>query len=210
MKKVALLKDPYNLIITGVGGQGNVMASRMLGNALACKGFYITIGETFGVSQRGGSVMSHLRISKKSAWSPQIPSGQADVIVALEPTEAIRVIASYGNPDVTVLSNTRPIYPVGVIAGELKYPGIDEIRAALGGLAGTVMFINATEEAIRLGQPILGNVIMMGAVAGTGLIPFDTDDFCAVMSESMSGDKLASNIEAFERGKTLVRAPKSE
>jgi len=81
-----LAKDPYNLIITGVGGQGNVMASRVLGNMMVKGGFHVTIGETFGASQRGGSVMSHLRISKEGSWSPQIPRGQADFIIALEPS----------------------------------------------------------------------------------------------------------------------------
>jgi indolepyruvate ferredoxin oxidoreductase beta subunit len=199
------MKDPFNVIITGVGGQGNVMASRMLGNALARKGFYVTIGETFGVSQRGGSVMSHLRISKTSAWSPQIPMGQADIVVALEPSEAVRVMAVYGNSRVTILSNTRPIYPVGVIAGELSYPALDEIRNALKQLTPNVVFINATDEALRLGQPILGNVIMMGALAGSGVLPFDLDDFRNVMSETMTPDKLKINVDAFERGQELVR-----
>ena len=80
-----LSKDPYNVIITGVGGQGNVMASRVLSNMLVQKGYYITIGETFGASQRGGSVMSHIRVSSKSTWSPQVPKGRADVVVTLEP-----------------------------------------------------------------------------------------------------------------------------
>jgi len=92
-----LSKDPYNLIITGVGGQGNVMASRVLSNMLVRKGYYVTIGETFGASQRGGSVMSHIRVSASSAWSPQIPQGRADMVVSLEPIEAIRVLKTYGN-----------------------------------------------------------------------------------------------------------------
>ena len=67
MEPVSLPFDPYNIIITGVGGQGNVMASRVVGNMMSRKGLSVTIGETFGASQRGGSVMSHLRISKKSS-----------------------------------------------------------------------------------------------------------------------------------------------
>jgi indolepyruvate ferredoxin oxidoreductase beta subunit len=204
------MKDPFNVIITGVGGQGNVMASRMLGNALARKGYYVTIGETFGVSQRGGSVMSHLRISNTSAWSPQIPMGQADIVVALEPSEAVRVMAVYGNSRAKILSNTRPIYPVGVIAGELNYPEIGKIRKALEQLTANVIFINATDEALKLGQPILGNVIMMGALAGAGVLPFNVDDFSSVMSETMSPDKLKINIEAFEKGRDLVRQIRGE
>jgi indolepyruvate ferredoxin oxidoreductase, beta subunit len=205
MKSANLVHDPYNAIITGVGGQGNVMASRILGNILSRKGYYVTIGETFGVSQRGGSVMSHLRISKQSVWSPQIPRGQAHIIVALEPTEAIRVIATYGNPSVRVLSNTRPIHPVGVIAGELKYPSPDEIRGALDELASGVSLLDATDEALKLGQPILGNVIMMGAVAGTGVLPFDADDFRSVIAETMSQDKVDLNMKAFKKGEEMIK-----
>ncbi|MBW1711019.1 MAG: indolepyruvate oxidoreductase subunit beta, partial [Deltaproteobacteria bacterium] len=160
-----LSKDPYNLIITGVGGQGNVLASRMLGSMLLRQGCHVTIGETFGMSQRGGSVMSNIRISKKSAWSPQIPHGKADMIVALEPTEAIRLLNNYGNPEVKVLTNTRAVHSVEVIAGELKYPSLEEIAEPLKKLTSAVWFIEATEEAVKLGNPILGNTIMMGALA---------------------------------------------
>ena len=94
--KETLAKDPYNIVITGVGGQGNVMASRVLSNMLVRRGFKVTIGETFGMSQRGGSVMSHIRVSSASVWSPQIPKGGADLIVAIEPIEEIRVLAEGG------------------------------------------------------------------------------------------------------------------
>ena len=75
--------DPYNLIIAGVGGQGNVLASRVVGDMIIHQGYRVTIGETFGASQRGGSVMSHLRISAQSGCSPQIPKGKAHMVVAL-------------------------------------------------------------------------------------------------------------------------------
>ena len=81
-----LTYDPFNIIITGVGGQGNVMASRLMGNLLSSNNMYVTIGETFGASQRGGSVMSHLRVSTELNWSPQIPKGQSHLVIALEPT----------------------------------------------------------------------------------------------------------------------------
>ncbi|HQN70592.1 MAG TPA: 2-oxoacid:acceptor oxidoreductase family protein, partial [Smithella sp.] len=89
MKK-SLKKNPTNIIITGVGGQGNVMASRVLAGMLVNAGFIVTIGETFGMSQRGGSVMSHLRVSSSSVLSPQIPQGRGDIVIALEPVEALR------------------------------------------------------------------------------------------------------------------------
>ncbi|MEW5910912.1 MAG: 2-oxoacid:acceptor oxidoreductase family protein [Thermodesulfobacteriota bacterium] len=75
--------DPYNLVITGVGGQGNVMASRVIGNMLTILGYKITIGETFGSSQRGGSVRSDMRISSEAVFSPLMPKGSAHMIVGM-------------------------------------------------------------------------------------------------------------------------------
>jgi len=131
MERYELPQDPFNVIITGVGGQGNVMASRILGSMLSRRGLLVTIGETFGASQRGGSVMSHLRISRTATWSPQIPAGRAHVVVALEPTAAVRVLAAYGNPRTRALCNTRPIYPVGVLSGAAAYPSPAKLREAV-------------------------------------------------------------------------------
>ncbi|MBN2282402.1 MAG: indolepyruvate oxidoreductase subunit beta [Deltaproteobacteria bacterium] len=200
----ALPKDPYNVIITGVGGQGNVLASRILANMLVRKGYAVTIGETFGASQRGGSVMSHLRVSRQGSWSPQIPKGKADVVVALEPTEAVRVLADYGNPDIMIVSNTRPVHSVGVIAGDLEYPPLEQTKKKAEELSARAWFIDATDEALKLGHPILGNVIMLGALAGMSPLPLDMEDFKAVMLTSLSADKLDINVRAFTLGRELV------
>ena len=205
MKGMQLLKDPYNIVITGVGGQGNVMASRLLANVLVRKGYQVTIGETFGASQRGGSVMSHIRVSAESLWSPQIPKGRADIIAALEPVEAIRVLMRYGNPEVKVQTNTRPIYPVGVIAGELDYPSPEEIRATLRELSAYAWFIAATDEAIKLGNPILGNIVMIGAIAGLDELPIQREDFREVIVSSLPADKLEVNLKAFDIGVEKVK-----
>ena len=199
------LKDPYNIIVTGVGGQGNVMASRVLANMLALKGYHVTIGETFGMSQRGGSVMSHLRVSATSTWSPQIPKGKADIVIALEPIEAIRVLGTYGNAEVVVLANTRPIHPVSVIAGEFPYPSLEQIRDTLDGLSSHVWLIEATDEALKLGNPILGNIIMIGAVSGLHILPVGLKEFNAVIRETFPEKHLEMNQRAFEIGRSRVK-----
>lgn len=204
MEANTLEKDPFNLIITGVGGQGNVMASRVLGNMMVKEGFRVTIGETFGASQRGGSVSSHLRISRESNWSPQIPKGQADFIVALEPSEAVRLLATYGNDQIRVLSNTRPIHSVEVIAGDAKYPDIEEMTSAIEELVADAWFIAATEEAMKMGNPIYGNIIILGALAGTGALPMHRENFKAVISESFDEDKIEANIKAYDLGTEMV------
>lgn len=204
MTNAALAADPYNLVITGVGGQGNVLASRIVGSILTQKGYHVTIGETFGASQRGGSVMSHLRISTESVLAPQLPKGQAHMVVALEPTEALRVIKDYGNPGVKVIANTRPIHSVGVISGELHYPEMNDLEQWLGKYTGRFWFINATEEAVKLGNAILSNVILVGALAGVGEIPLDKESFREAIAKTMPGDKIDINVAAFENGMKSV------
>jgi indolepyruvate ferredoxin oxidoreductase beta subunit len=206
MKNSQLPRDPYNIIITGVGGQGNVMVSRVLSNMLVKRGFMITIGETFGASQRGGAVMSHIRVSLKGTWSPQIPKRRADIVVALEPVEALRVLATYGHQDVVVLANTRPVYPIGVITGELNYPSMEEIKTSLHELSAQLWMIDATDQAIRLGNPILTNIVMIGALAGLGKLPVTPDDFELVMRQTLSGEKLEINLKAFAVGMEIMNS----
>ena len=205
MPQLNLPSDPYNIIITGVGGQGNVMASRVMGNMLSRKGLNITIGETFGASQRGGSVMSHLRISAASSWSPQIPRGRCHLVLALEPTEAVRVLADYGNPGIKVLCNTRPVHAIGVISGEQQYPGLANIKSWIGELSEAAWFLEATEKALELGNPILGNIMMIGAASGIGVLPLDREDFKAAISETLSADKQELNLKAFDTGVEMVQ-----
>lgn len=199
-----LSSDPYNLIITGVGGQGNVLASRMTGEMLSHLGFHVTIGETFGASQRGGSVMSHLRVSADSAFSPQIPRGRAHMVVALEPAEALRVLRDYGNPEVRVICNTRPIHPIGVICGEQSYSPLENLKVWIRSLSREVWFIDATEAAVGLGNPILGNIISVGALAATGVLPLTRGDLEAVLAPRMSADKVDLNLTAFDLGATMI------
>jgi indolepyruvate ferredoxin oxidoreductase beta subunit len=201
MGRPALSADPFNLIITGVGGQGNVLASKLLGRILVAKGFTVTIGETFGASQRGGSVASHLRVSADSVWSPQVPRGRAHAVVALEPVEALRVLGVYGNPEVVVISNTRPIHTLGVASGEQAYPQKARISEWLGQYARRAWLIPATDIAMQLGSPIFGNLVMIGALAGAELLPFERSDFKAAMDATLPAERVEANLRAFDLGR---------
>lgn len=196
--------DPCNIIITGVGGQGNVMASRVLAGMLANRGYMITIGETFGASQRGGSVMSHIRASGQGTWSPQIPRGSAHIIVALEPVEALRVLSVYGHRGVIVLANTRPVYPIDVITGELNYPSQEDIEASLRELSAQLWMIDATDQAVGLGNAVLANIIMVGALTALNVLPVSMDDFKTVIEQNVSGERLEANLQAFAGGMATV------
>ena len=105
-------QGPLNVVVCGVGGQGNILISRLIGRILTDQGFFVSIGETFGAAQRGGSVFSCLRISKERTYGPLIPKGQADIILSLEPMEALRQLKHLGNPEVQVLTNSTTVPPV--------------------------------------------------------------------------------------------------
>ena len=199
-------KEAYNLIITGVGGQGNVLSSQLIGQALVGKGYFVTIGETYGASQRGGSVMSHIRISSQKQLSPLIPKGKADIVVGLEPVETLRVLTVYGNPGTVVISNTRPIYPVDVTSGDQKYPDREEIRGALESLSRKVYHIPATEKALEMGAPILGNMIMIGALLELNLLPLSPPEFRKILAKIFASQRLETNLQALDQGMKIIGA----
>lgn len=193
-----------NLIIAGVGGQGNVLASQIVGRAAARTGFKVTIGETFGLSQRGGPVMSHVRLSSENHSGPLIPPNSADVIVGLEPLETMRILAEYGHEETVLLVNSRPIYPLNVIAGEVEYPGPEKMRAVLGESGGALHWFDGTSLAVELGAPILLNMIMLGALSGLPKFPLETEDLKSAVKESFPESKWAVNFKALDAGRGVI------
>jgi len=197
-------RESLNLIITGVGGQGNVLSSQILGQALVGKGYFVTIGETYGASQRGGSVMSHIRLSSQKQLSPLIPQGRAEVVLGLEPVEALRVLTGYGYRDTVVITNTRPIYPTDVTSGDETYPEMEEIESALRNLSRELHVIPATEKALEMGSPILGNMIMIGALLKRNLLPLTAAEFAETLKQNFQRKRLESNLQALEIGAILI------
>lgn len=202
----ALVCEPLDLVITGVGGQGNVLASQVLGRALIQAGYTVTVGETFGLSQRGGAVMSQVRVTTGPAMGPLIPENRATAIISLEPLEALRVLSQYGNPQVTVLTNDRPLPPLNVISGQDQYPPVDELREALAGLCGRLYWLPATAAAMELGAPILANVVMLGALMACGILPLDDGQLVDALGRMFPENKMAANLKALAKGRELALA----
>lgn len=198
-------KDPLNLIITGVGGQGNVLISRLIGQAIVDNDYKVTIGETYGASQRGGSVASHVRISKFTQYSPLTPVGQADIILGLEPVESLRILGQYGSSRTFVITNTRPIYPMSVATGEAEYPRLETIEQSINGLSLKTWYIDASEIALNLGAPLLTNMVMVGALVGVKLLPLTEDMLERQLKASFLREKLALNLKAFRMGLLRTR-----
>jgi indolepyruvate ferredoxin oxidoreductase beta subunit len=195
---------PLNIIIAGVGGQGNVLASQILGKAAGGRGFRVTIGETFGLSQRGGPVMSHVRLSRESNCGPLIPPNRAHIIVGLEPLETIRILLEYANEETIFIVNSRPIYPLNVIAGDVEYPDPDWIRSVLAQSGSELYWYDATRLAQDLGAPILLNMIMLGALCGLPEFPLGIGDLEEALIGHFPEPKRAVNLRALKTGASLV------
>jgi indolepyruvate ferredoxin oxidoreductase beta subunit len=199
-------RDPLNLMVCGTGGQGNVLLSRFLARTFVKKGYRTTIGETFGVSQRGGAVMSHVRVSKKRSYGPLIPEGRGHVILSLEPMETLRVLGSFGNPEVAVISNVRPVYPMASITGENDYPDITEMKRIIQELSARCWFIDATKISLEMGNPMLTNMAMVGALLQTGEVNLSKSDIEAAMRETFSDKVAETNMKALIRGIQAVES----
>ncbi len=194
------MKEPLNIIITGVGGQGNVLASQVLSSAAAQAGYRVAVGETFGVSQRGGSVMSHVRISLTRPYGPLIPKGRAHIVAGFEPLETLRVLLEYADSETVVIMNDRPNYPLGCLSGEQKYPDPRDIENAARKLTPRLHMLSATELAKEAGSPLAANMVMTGALAGSGLLPFGREHFTGVIETLFKDAVRDLNIKAFELG----------
>ncbi|HEY3356657.1 MAG TPA: 2-oxoacid:acceptor oxidoreductase family protein [Polyangia bacterium] len=197
-------RDPVNVVIAGVGGQGNVLVARLVGEMMLAQGLTVVIGETYGASQRGGAVMSHVRLSRGRALGPLVPAGQADLVVALEPAEALRMLGPYGHPGVAVVTNVRPVLPLSPTGAPAAYPEVTAILAHLRRLAAAVATVPATAIALELGDPVLANMAVLGAVAALGLLPFDRAAFVAAAGRALPAARLDVNLRAFDVGAAQV------
>jgi indolepyruvate ferredoxin oxidoreductase beta subunit len=197
--------DPYNLIVCGVGGQGNILIARLIGRVLARDGYGVNIGETFGAAQRGGGVFSSLRVSKKRSYSPLVPAGRGHGIVGLEPLETLRMIHRFGNPGVFVLSNDRMVYPVDVLGGRDQYPDFNLLCATVRRASRESHMISATKIAMELGGVIMTNMVMLGALVETGALPLDARAVTEEVSRTVPAGKLEQNLEALRRGAEEIK-----
>ncbi len=196
--------DPLNVIICGVGGQGNVLISSLIASALNRKGYSVTVGDTYGAAQRGGAVFSSVRISSRRFYGPLIPEGRAHLIVGLEPLETLRLLQRYGNPQVLCITNTFTLYPPEGVSGK-AYPDEAELKRAIKDLSKSVWFINATDMARNLGAQIALNVVMAGALVGSGQIPLTKEETESELINFFPTNSLDLNLKAFAMGLNAMK-----
>jgi indolepyruvate ferredoxin oxidoreductase beta subunit len=197
--------DPLNLVISGVGGQGNLLISRLIGRTLLRKGYFVAVGETLGVAQRGGAVMSNMRISKKMLFGPLIPEGKSHIILSLEPLETLRMLVRYGNPKVVTITNFNPLFPVSVLSRKERYPEFGALREAITQLSKSAWFVDATDMGLKLGTPIVANVIMLGTLVGLNLLPVTEAEIEEEIKSSFTSDRVELNIKALKMGIDAIK-----
>jgi len=196
-------EGPCNIVFTGVGGQGNVIAAKLAGSALLGAGYEVAVGDVFGLSQRGGSVASHLRFWKGGPLPPLIPRGRADYVVGFEPLEALRVLCELGGPSTGVLVSTGDIPPTGVLMGNVVYPPVPELIGQMEALARFVVAFDGLGLARQAGNVQALNMVLVGAAAGLDLLPLSLDELVGE-SEATFAPKLRSvNQTALELGFAL-------
>lgn len=151
-----------DIVVVGVGGQGVILISNIIGKAALKAGLSVRSAETHGMAQRGGSVINHLRIG--CVFGPLVPVGGADILLALEPAEALRY-AHYLSKDGVALVNTNPVLPSTVTTGQSRYPPLEEILAPLQRICRDIKTLDATKLAVKAGNPQTMNVVMLGALS---------------------------------------------
>ena len=185
-----------NILIVGVGGQGTLLASVLLGNLGLSKGYDVKLSEVHGMAQRGGSVVTHVKISEGTVSSPLIEEGDADVIIAFEELEAYRWLP-YLKKGGTIHVNTQKILPMPVIMGKAKYP--EHIMETLEEHAGAVKALDALSIAEECGSVKAVNVVLLGAASRD--LPFDEEAWIKVIEENVKPKFVELNKKAFALGR---------
>ncbi len=188
-----------NIVFAGVGGQGILLAAEIVGTAAVKAGLNVRVSELHGMAQRGGAVVSHVRIGEK-ALAPTIMEGTADVVLGLEPMEALRGI-QFASWETTVLVNTRPIRIIGA-----KYPEVKEILDRIREFTGDVIPIDTVALAEEAGSVMGQNTVMVGALAATGRLPLKADALKEALSELVPAKHCDVNVKAFEVGYDAVKS----
>lgn len=183
-----------NILIAAVGGQGALLAARILGNYASEQGFQIKVSEIHGMSQRGGSVVTHVRFGSE-VHSPVIEAGAADVVLAFELLEAARYVPMLRSGGLVVV-NTQQIQPLPVLTGSVEYP--NDLLARFAALPIETVALDGLHEAQALGNVKTVNTILLGAYARR--IQSDPATWHHAISESVRESHRAINVRAFDRG----------
>ncbi len=193
-----------DIFITGVGGQGSILASQVLAEAAIHAGMKALLGEIHGMAQRGGKVVSQVRIGE-DVLSPMVVDGGADVLLGFEPLEAARALHKASPEKTVAVVSTRPIIPFTVAIGQGKYPDIDELMDLIRGRTRELIAFDPEELALQAGNRLTMSIVMVGALHGTGLLPYSYADLEETVRKLVPRKAVDVNLRALSLGRDKVR-----
>jgi len=197
-----LSQDKQDILMVGVGGQGTVLASDILGDVALAMGLDVKKTDTLGMAQRGGSVTSHLRIGKK-VWSPLISPREADILLAFEKLEAARWV-NYVKPGGIVIINDLAIPPLSISLGTQKYPADGDIVASFKQRTTHIHMLEGSKEAGNIGDVRTLNVLMLGFLSVLIPVNIELTVWKQGIGRHLPEKLLSMNMRAFERGREIA------
>ena len=189
--------ETKRLIIVAVGGQGNLLASSVLGEAALMAEVPLQMSEIHGMAQRGGVVESALIFGE--AKSSIISDGEADILVGFEPAETLRALAKC-NAKTVVITNLAPLMPFTVNIGRGVYPDLKRLQQLIRAKTAKLIAFNAAKLAQDAGNPLSVNMVLLGALIQTGVLPLSPEQIKEAMKRKTKPDFLAANLKAFDLG----------
>ena len=190
--------DEYNIVIVGVGGQGILFLSHVLGNAALDANMNVRVAEIHGMAQRGGSVICNIRLGDK-VYSSTVIEGEADLFIALEPIEALRHI-KYANSNTLIVLSKSTIEPPGIHVSNIEYPSLTDIMSELKKISENIILIDSFTIAKQAGNPATQNTVMLGLVSASNTLPIDSSVIKEAIINHTKKKFHKVNLEAFTLG----------
>ena len=194
------------IFLTGVGGQGTLLASRLLGEAALAAGMNPLVSETHGMAQRGGVVISTVVLGNLK--SPIISPGEADVLLGFEALETFRALDRC-HPESLVITNTGVLVPYPVAIGKAAYPEVLRLLDLMAQKVGSLLAFDAGELALKAGSPLAVNMVLLGALGSTRILPFPEEDILALIKTKTNPKFLEANLAAFQMGQVAAADPQN-
>lgn len=193
----------FNIVLAGVGGQGILLAAEILGTAALKEGLNVRVSEIHGMAQRGGAVISNVRIGEK-VLAPTVLEGTADMLLGFEPLETLRNL-KFASEKTLVLMNNEAIAPPELTTRMMNYPSLDEITEKINLFTKNVVVMEAAKLAEKAGSILTRNIVLIGGLAATGEMPVQTESLKEAMRELVPGKYTEMNMKAFELGYKYVK-----
>lgn len=193
----------FNIVIAGVGGQGTLLAAEIIGAAAVKDGVNVRVSEIHGMAQRGGAVVSNVRIGD-AVLAPTVLEGQADVLLGFEPLETVRSLKSASERTLVIMNSDR-IPPTELAAGNMNYPSVEEVLTKIHLFTREVIVVEAAELARKAGSRLAQNSVMLGALAAVEEFPVKPESLVEALRELVPKKQVEVNVKAFELGRESVR-----